>query len=143
VSAKSDRIERLITVRARAVQRAEIESAELAYALREAEHRVAEARSEWHSSMSVGTSAEWSPVDLVAAYEYAISLGRRHDTRLREARAASEKHEAARARMQEARIALRKLELWRDRVQEQGRVESAAVERRETDEIAARRRRTA
>jgi flagellar export protein FliJ len=143
VSAKIDRIERLITVRARAAQRAEIEAAALAQALAEAERRVAEARSLWDSSTGAGTTSECSPMDLVAAYEYAISLGRRYDMRLHEARTASANHEAARVRMQAARVALRKLELWRDRVLEQERVDIATVERRDTDEIAAQRRRTA
>jgi flagellar export protein FliJ len=137
------RIERVLNARQRAADRLELELADLVRARMEALLTAKQARETWIKAMNVPQAERCSSTELSEAHGYAVTLGLRYEARAAEAREAEARCTAARTRLLAARSEVRKVELWQSRVIDARTLEDLAIERRATDELAARHGRTA
>lgn len=137
------RIARILRVRERLVEQLEVEVARLARLCIDAANLERMALEGWTSALEVRPNDRWSCADFDQAHSYAATLGLRYEARVREARQADLRCAEGRARLHAARTEVRKIEILRDRISASHVHDERALERRATDEMAARRGRTA
>ena len=137
--AKAARIERLITLRSRAVDIAQSSLAAAARATGLARQAQEHAEQAWLAEVALHASAsETTMADFTESRLMILALRQRADALVLHVQEAQAKEDQQREVLTDARRELRKLELWRDSIVESSRQESARRERVATDEIAAR-----
>ena len=136
--ASRSRFARLVQVRTTAADRVAAELGGLTRALADVEAAASRALREWRSAIEQRTPDQCSPLDLVDAHAFHLSLRRELDGHLRRARLAREQLDSCRLRLSAARIAVRQVEIWRDRVAAEETTQETLLERRADDDLASR-----
>jgi flagellar biosynthesis chaperone FliJ len=139
MKARRERVERLLTLRERAVESAR---AVLGAALRvtaQAAEAQAAAENAWSTRAAAAATTRFPDVDaLMESHAHLDALRRRADLAATELTAARDKEEVARAGCMRAERERKKLELWRDRLLSLEAQAERRSERLATDEVAAR-----
>jgi flagellar export protein FliJ len=136
--AQVKRAGRLVEVRARVVDRLEIEFAQHVRATAEAENAAKSLRDTWDAAASKGPSGSCSSADLAEAYGYRVALMRKVELLASRAKQARLQEEGVREKLRVAKTELRKIEMWRDRLALALHVDEATKERKASDDVAAR-----
>jgi flagellar biosynthesis chaperone FliJ len=137
------RAERVVNVRARAVDVIELELSELVQRSAQALQALDAARSSWQAALSTLPSPRCSSADLALAHSHRLALARWVNTRSAIEEKARLDEAACRQRLCAIKMDVRKLEIWRDGLLETTRANETLHEQRATDEMAARIARSA
>ncbi len=132
------RADRLVELRGRAVDAALGELAKAAARTLESEALARDAEARWESAVTVASAACGSAADVGGAHAYLQSLRQRADGAAVAVRVARADEETRRLAVAAARTEHRKLELWRDGLLTAERAGAERLERRASDEVAAR-----
>ena len=132
------RAEKIVALRARTVDVLQQQLGQLTRRAALARDAVAQAERTWELAATAPTLKGGSSGDLGEAHAYLHGLARRIEALSAEQRQAQLDEEASRRKVCEAKMELRKIEGWRDRMIEAAQADEDALERRATDESAAR-----
>jgi len=132
------RIERVLIVRQRAVDRAELEFGQMKQRAHDLEAAVAHAEVAWRAAVDRVPLSPISSAELAEAHGFAASRRQRLDASLRELAAADERAAAAWNTLAAAKTELHKIEHWREGALAAHAIEERRRDRRATDEVAAR-----
>jgi flagellar export protein FliJ len=129
---------RLVQHRKRLVDRVEAELGQRVRRRAEQRAEVARARREWETAASHVESGICLGADLVEGSAYLVGLSRRALFLAAEEEKMATEEDVCRKALLAARTELKKIEIWRDRLVEAIRAEEGLLERRATDDLAAR-----
>ena len=142
-STRIRRAERIVDLRAAAVDLVEVEVGQRVRATAECEKDEKSARDVWEASVSMDPGLSCSSADLSESYAYRTALMRKVELAVARTKQARADEEAARVKVRIAKTELRKIETWRDRLVEAARADETNLERKAADEVAARIARSA
>jgi flagellar export protein FliJ len=135
---RAHRARRIVDMRAAAVDRIEVELGDLTRRTLEIAESMRLVREAWQAAVSQPAAPLCTSADLVQAHDYRLGLTRRIDTLAADERRARIEEDACRKRLCAAKAELRKIEMWRDGLLEAAGAEESMIERKATDEVAAR-----
>jgi len=141
--AQVKRAGRIVDLRARVVDRLEIELAQHVRATIEVDNAAKNARTAWDAAASKSPGSSCSSADLAEAYGYRVGLMRRVDLLAARAKQARAQEESVREKLRLAKTELKKIEMWKDRLVLARHADEAEKERKAADDVAARIARSA
>jgi flagellar biosynthesis chaperone FliJ len=141
--ARIRRAERIVEIRATAVDLLEVEVGKRVRTTAECETDEKNTRDAWEASVSANPGLTCSSADLSEHYAYRTALMRKLELAVSRTKQARADEEAARAKVRIAKTELKKIETWRDRLVEAARADETHRERKAADEVAARIARSA
>jgi flagellar export protein FliJ len=137
-AAQVKRASRLVELRARVVDRLEIELGQHVRATAEVQNAAKSAREVWDAAASKSLGPFCSSADLAEAYGYRVGLMRKVDVLTARAKQARLQEDGVREKLRVAKTELRKIEMWRDRLAFALHADEATKERKAADDVAAR-----